>query len=110
MSKIDSIKDIIEMISLTNGEQYAALRIFDRTPLRKTSYIIISSLDEMLRFNITNKSPQLYYWDEYEKDDGSVNTRFKRRDNDERVSIQDLLSACDEFKYYVEKYFPHYTI
>jgi len=98
-----------EFISINSGAQDVYIKCFQNTSLRKTAYIKVSLIDELIRFNLTDRKLNLYFWRE-EIEDGKKNQYWTKHENDERLNLKQLINDCEEVREYINIVAPQFTI
>ena len=98
-----------EFVSLTGGDQGLFIKCFQNTSLRSTAYVKIATIDEMLRFNITDKKLHIFYW-EYNDIDGKTSQTWERLESKDRLNLKQLINDCEEVREYVKITAPQFTI
>lgn len=80
------------------------VKIFQDTPLRPPSYVLLDSLEQGLRYNIKGFKLPIFYWEPNETGGESS----KR--SDLSLTVADLLKECPEIRAFAKEFYPHHVL
>ena len=103
-----SLNDFLEDISLKGGARFFCVKCFDNNPLRKTQYVKVSELREVLYLGVdfSNYYPNMYKWGK-----GEHSSRKWEYDIDNsNLSLRDIHENDKAMQEFMKRFFPEYAI